>query len=137
MMLHELCAQSTTPFLCQYCMRKKRLRDGECESDVSSGQEGSNNEAEQGNGDVIAVDSVSLMSGDSASEDEFKTATKSQAAPFSIGSQKGHNMRGKRIIRKDIETTSDTPPGGRRLAPGSLPLIHTLRSEMKKDVKKE
>ena len=37
MMLHELCAQSTTPFLCQYWMSKKRLRDGECKSDVSSG----------------------------------------------------------------------------------------------------
>ena len=37
MMVHELCAQSTTPFLCQYCTRKKRLRDEECESDVSSG----------------------------------------------------------------------------------------------------
>ena len=24
-MLHEACAQFTTPFLCQYCLRKKRL----------------------------------------------------------------------------------------------------------------
>ena len=118
-------------------MRKKRLRDGECESDESLGREDSSNEAKQGNGDIIAVESVSSTSGDSASEDEFKMATKLQAAPFSIGSQKGHITRGKRILRRDTENTSDTPPGGRRLAPGSLPLTRTLRSEMKKDVKKE
>ena len=80
-------------------MRKKRLRDGECESDESLGREDSSNEAKQGNGDIIAVESVSSTSGDSASEDEFKMATKLQAAPFSIGSQKGHNTRGKRILQ--------------------------------------
>ena len=35
--LHETYTQSTVPFLCQYCMRKKWLREGECELDVSSG----------------------------------------------------------------------------------------------------
>ena len=135
-MLHELCAQSTTPFLCQYWMRKKRLREGEYELDVLSGREDSNNKAEQGNRDIIVVDSLSFLSGDSASEDEFKPATTLQAAPFLIGSQKGHNMRGKRILRRDIETTSDTPPGGRLLAPAP-PLTRTLQSETKKDTKKE
>ena len=35
--LYESCAQSTIPFLCQFCMRKKRLREGECKSDILSG----------------------------------------------------------------------------------------------------
>ena len=60
--------------------------EGEYESDVSSGRKDSNSEADQGNRETIAVDSASSLSGDSASKEEFKPATKLQAEPFSIGS---------------------------------------------------
>ena len=100
-------------------------------------REESNSEAEQGNSDIIEVESVSSLSGDSDSEDDFKPAPRLQAAPFSIGSQQGLNTRGNRILRRDTKTNNDTPPGGRRLAPGSPPLTRTLRSETKKVAKKE
>ena len=57
--LHESCTQSTTPFLCKCCLRKKRLRERESETDDLSGQEDSNIEVKQGNRDIEAVYSAS------------------------------------------------------------------------------
>ena len=46
--LHDSCASSITPFLCDFCMRKKRLREQECETDATSDREGSSEDEREG-----------------------------------------------------------------------------------------
>ena len=47
----------------------------------------------KGIGKKIILDSASTSIGNSACEDKFKPAAKLQVEPFSIGSQKGKNVR--------------------------------------------
>ena len=53
--LHETCAQSTTLFICKFCLRKKLIRERESETDDMSDQEDSNSKAEQDDGEIYAV----------------------------------------------------------------------------------
>ena len=109
--LHAICAQSTDPFLYEYCLMKKQLRERDNESDDLTGQEDSNSEDEQGNGEIEAVYSASPASSERSTDTEYNPEMKLEAAPFIIGSQSGQQLRGRRILRRNIGTKCDTSPG--------------------------
>ena len=60
--LHESCSSSLTPFLCDFFMRKKRLREQECKTDTTSDREESEEEGE--GGDILEIYSASTSSSD-------------------------------------------------------------------------
>ena len=82
--LHESCAQSTISFLCNFCLRKKRLREHESETDATSDQEESS-EGEKEDGIILEIYSASPSSSESQPEEEYTIKERLVTEPFSIG----------------------------------------------------
>ena len=103
-MLHGSCAQSTTPFLCKFCLRKKQIRERESKTDDFSDQDDSNSEAEEKNGETEAVYSASPLNSKSLLEIEYKPAARLVADPFSIDSQNDQESQSRLVIWRNIKT---------------------------------
>jgi hypothetical protein len=131
--LHESCASSLNPFLCDFCMRKKRLREQECETDATSERDES--EEEGYNGGILAVYSASTSSSDDQSGEEYTLQEKHEVEPFTIGGQNGTVSGGRRLLRRKTEMNRGNTR--EQISPiQTKPNNHTLRSEVKKEVKK-
>ena len=135
--LHEACAQPTTPFLCKFCLRKKRLRERERKTGDMSDQEDSNSKEDQDDREIDAVYSTSTLSSEHLPETEYAPTVRLVAEPFSISSKNDQESWRWRGIRRNIGTKSDTLSGERYLAPESPTYRRTLQSKTKKKVKKE
>ena len=88
--LHESCAQSTDPFLWEYCLQKKQLRDRCKDSTDSIGLNDSSSEEGQGGSDTKTVYSARSPSNAQSPGTQYKTGSHLEAAPeepFTIGGQ--------------------------------------------------
>ena len=133
--LHESCATSTDPFLCDFCMRKRRLREQECETDATSEREESSDE-EREEGDILDTYSVSSLSSESRAEEEYTPKKKLVAEPFSIGGQPSPTARSRRVLRGKTEVVGDTIKGQINLTSHLPTNKRTLFSEVKKETAK-
>ena len=86
-LLHEYCAQSTTPFLCNFCLRKKWLRENKSKTDDTLDREEGNSEEEKEDGIILEACSASPSSSENLPEAEYTTQERLVAEPFSIGGQ--------------------------------------------------
>ena len=107
--LHESCSSSVTPFLCDFCMRKKRLREQKCETDATSDREESEEEGEDG--DILEVYSASTLSSDKQSEEECALKKRLVEEPFSIGGRNSTTSRSKQVLRRKTEASRDITTG--------------------------
>ena len=116
-------------------MRKKRLREQECETDATSEREESSDE-EREEGNILDIYSASSSSSESHSEEEYTPKERLVAAPFSICGQNSPIARSRRVLRVKTEVVSDTTKGQINLTSHLPTNKRTLRSKMKKEVKK-
>ena len=131
--LHESCSSSLTPFLCDFCMRKKRLREQECKTDATSDREESE---EEGDGrDILEIYSASTSISDEQPEEEYTTKERLEVEPFLIGGQNSSATGSKRVLQRKTEASRDITMG--QISPTQTqPNKRTLRSEVKKEAKK-
>ena len=109
--LHKICAQTTTPFLCKFCLRKKLLRERESKTDDMLDRDDSNSEVDQDDGERDAVYSASPLIIKSLPEAEYAPSVRLVVEPFSIGSQNDQESRRRRVLWRNIETKSGTSSG--------------------------
>ena len=114
-------------------MRKKRLREQECETDATSDREESEEEKE--GGDILEIYSASTSSSDKQLEEEYAPKERLVVEPFSIGGQNNSASRSKQVLRRKTEASRDITKG--QISPTQSPTNKcTLQSEAKKETRK-